>query len=166
MSDELLDLVDSEDRVIGTVARSAAHKNPRLIHREIAVLLTDGGGKVLVCRRALTKAINPGKWSASAAGHVGAGEDPGLCASRELKEELGIEVDLKLVGKERVTEEFESYFAYCYLGELPCDAVLECDASEICEERLCSKAEAEALLLDGAPTNGVLKFLLESSLSS
>ena len=36
---EVLDLVDENDVVIGTVNRQKANKDPKLIHREVAVIL-------------------------------------------------------------------------------------------------------------------------------
>ena len=35
---EVLDLVDENDVVIGTVNRQKANKDPQLIHREVAVI--------------------------------------------------------------------------------------------------------------------------------
>ena len=39
--DELLDLVNEDDEVIGTVWKSKAHKDPSKIHREVAIVIVN-----------------------------------------------------------------------------------------------------------------------------
>src|SRR3989344_3250763 len=90
--DELLDLVNKKDEVIGTVWKSEAHKNPKLIHREIAVAVFNQNGEVLLQRRSLNKSKGPGKWQITVAGHVSAGEDPRDAVAREVYEELGFKI--------------------------------------------------------------------------
>jgi isopentenyl-diphosphate delta-isomerase type 1 len=97
--DELLDLVDRNDRVIGTVWKSEAHGDPTKIHREIAVLIFNTKDETLLQKRSLAKSHDPGVWTVAVSGHVGAGEDYLKAAERELKEELGIESDLKFYKK-------------------------------------------------------------------
>ena len=91
--DELLDLVDGNDNVIGEVWKSEAHSDPSKIHREIAIAVFNQKGEVLIQQRSLKKKTGPGEWKVSAAGHVEAGEDPKKACVREVKEELGIRVD-------------------------------------------------------------------------
>lgn len=93
MSDELLDLVDKNDNVIGTVWKSEAHGNSKLIHREIAIAVFNNENEVLLQQRSLSKTIAPGIWSTTAAGHVATGENPDTAIIRELFEELGISVE-------------------------------------------------------------------------
>ena len=47
MADELLDLVNEDDDIIGEVWKSTAHKDPKLIHREISVIISYTKNKVL-----------------------------------------------------------------------------------------------------------------------
>src|SRR3989304_10069910 len=116
--DELLDLVNEKDEVIGTVWKSVANKNPKKIHREVAVIIFDESRRVLIQQRSFRKALEPGKWMLSAAGHVLAGEDPGIAAKRELIEELGITTRLKFFGKEWNKRENESRIFYMYFGKV------------------------------------------------
>jgi mutator protein MutT len=92
MADELLDLINKDDEVIGTVLKSVAHKDPSLTHREIAIAIFNDKGEVLLQQRSIQK-IDPGKWTISAAGHVEAGEEPEKSVKREVKEELGLDID-------------------------------------------------------------------------
>lgn len=54
--EEILDLVDENDEVIGKVGKSEANSDLKLIHREIGVLIYDGRKRVLFNKRSLTLA--------------------------------------------------------------------------------------------------------------
>ena len=87
---ERFDLVDADNRVIGTVARSQAHGDPSLRHRAVHVMVYDHRGALLLQKRAATKDIQPGKWDTSVGGHLAVGESYPSAAVRETREELGI----------------------------------------------------------------------------
>ena len=86
--DELFDVVDELDRVIGQMARREVHRLKRR-HRAVHVLAVNRAGQVFLHRRSMQKDLFPGYWDSSCAGHVGAGEDYDGTAVRELEEELG-----------------------------------------------------------------------------
>ncbi|MCZ6892424.1 MAG: NUDIX domain-containing protein [Gammaproteobacteria bacterium] len=88
--DEILDVVDANDDVVGEASRADVHANG-LRHRSVHVLVVNTSGKVLTQRRGLHKDCDPGLWDTSAAGHVGRGERYETAARRELYEELGLE---------------------------------------------------------------------------
>ena len=90
-SEESLEIVDRNGKVIGLAKRSELHGNPLLIHRVVHVLVFDARGRLLLQKRSLKKDIAPGKWDTSVGGHVNPGEDILEAAIREMKEELGIE---------------------------------------------------------------------------
>jgi isopentenyl-diphosphate Delta-isomerase len=90
--DELFDVVDEQDRVIGRARRADVHAQ-RLRHRAVHVLCFDEAGRVFLQRRSLLKDSAPGKWCASCSGHLDAGEDYGAAALRELAEEIGVVVE-------------------------------------------------------------------------
>ncbi len=87
--EEIFDVVDAADRVVGQASRSEVHARG-LRHRAAHVLVFDQAGRVYVQRRALTKDCSPGLWDTSAAGHLDRGEDYPAAARRELSEELGV----------------------------------------------------------------------------
>lgn len=91
--DELLDLVNEKDEIIGEVWKSEVHKDPSKIHREVAISVFNKRGDVLIQRRSMKKTNDPGKWVITAAGHVGIGENPKDAVERELYEELGLRVN-------------------------------------------------------------------------
>ncbi len=91
--DELLDLVDKDDKVIGTVWKSEAHKDPSKIHREVGIVVITRNNEVLLQKRSSKKKYDAGQWQLGAAGHVAAGEHPLESAKRELSEETSIQAE-------------------------------------------------------------------------
>lgn len=87
--DELFDVVDEADRVVGQATRRVVHAN-NWRHRAVHVLVFDRRGRVFLHKRSMAKDLFPGLWDSSCAGHVGAGEDYDGTAVRELREELGV----------------------------------------------------------------------------
>lgn len=89
MEDELLDIVNEADQVIGQAGRRKTYTG-KLIYRAAWVVVEDEKGRILLQLRTKKKETFPDYWDISAAGHVDAGEDYLVAAKRELKEELGI----------------------------------------------------------------------------
>ncbi|MEM7564203.1 MAG: NUDIX domain-containing protein [Pseudomonadota bacterium] len=89
VSEELLDVVDENDRVVDVKTRGEIHAS-HLMHRAIHILLFNSKGEVFLQKRSMSKDENPGLWDSSAAGHVDSGESYLACAVREIEEELGI----------------------------------------------------------------------------
>jgi isopentenyl-diphosphate delta-isomerase len=124
MADEILDQVDKDDNVIGTVWKSKAHGNPDIIHREIAFVIFDKQGNVLLQQRSAGKTNDPLAWKLTVAGHVGAGEEPQSAATRELKEELGfvakpIYFNKTYISQQKFNESRFFYVYYSLVGKLP-----------------------------------------------
>ena len=88
--EELFDIVDENDAVIGRASRKEAHAVGH-IHRSVLFFIFNGVGRIFVNRRSLNKEFYPGYWSIVFGGHVHAGESYEEAVARELKEEAGIE---------------------------------------------------------------------------
>jgi hypothetical protein len=73
--DELLDVVDEQDRVVGQATRREVRRR-RLLHRFSSVLCRDPAGRLYVHRRTDDKDVYPGMYDMTAGG--------------ELAEELGV----------------------------------------------------------------------------
>jgi isopentenyl-diphosphate Delta-isomerase len=98
--DEILTIVDDEDKSIGQDTRKNAHEKG-LLHREVGVILINHNKEVL-----LQKRMDFNVWDTSAAGHFPYNEEYEEAAVRELEEELGIKVkkeEIKELGKERIS---------------------------------------------------------------
>ncbi len=99
MAEEIFDVVNEDDEVIGQEPRTTVHRTG-LLHRGVHVWLFAPDGKVLIQRRTEDRATEPGALDCSVSEHVKAGEDYLSAALRGLKEELGIQgIDLKPVIK-------------------------------------------------------------------
>jgi isopentenyldiphosphate isomerase len=88
-ADELVDVVDEDDRVVATVARGEVRRR-QLLHRCTYVLLRNTAGEILVHRRTDTKDVFPGAYDMFSGGVCAAGESYDDCAGREIAEELGV----------------------------------------------------------------------------
>ena len=93
----LVDVVDADDRVIGTASRSRMRAEA-LRHRAVYVVVRTTDGRIVVHRRADWKDVYPGAWDLCFGGVLDAGEDWDAAAARELAEEAGIEAPLGLLG--------------------------------------------------------------------
>jgi 8-oxo-dGTP pyrophosphatase MutT (NUDIX family) len=95
--DELVDVVDAQDRVLAVVTRREMREKG-LRHRAVYLLVVSSAGALLVHRRSDAKDVMPGWWDTVAGGVVGAGESYDEAAERELAEELGISAPLEPLG--------------------------------------------------------------------
>jgi isopentenyldiphosphate isomerase len=95
-ADELVDVVDESDRVVGQATR-AEMRRTNLLHRAVYILVRDSAGRAFVHRRTDSKDVYPGYWDVTVGGVVSAGEDYLTAAVRELAEELGIVATTPLV---------------------------------------------------------------------
>ncbi len=87
--DELVDLIDREDRIIGRATRGEV-RTQNLLHRGVGILCLNSTGQIYVHRRTHTKDVFPGLYDMFVGGVVGAGESYDDAARREIAEELGI----------------------------------------------------------------------------
>ena len=88
MNEEVFDVVNDRDEVIGQQPRSIVHRDG-LKHRAVHVLVFNPKGELFLQKRSIKKDCFPGTWDSSASGHLDVGEDYDACAFRELREELG-----------------------------------------------------------------------------
>jgi isopentenyl-diphosphate delta-isomerase type 1 len=94
--DEIFDVVDECDRIIGQATRAEVHRQ-KLRHRAVHVLLINHRGELLVQRRSATKDTFPLCFDSSASGHLDSGEDYDTCARRELREELALDLPATVI---------------------------------------------------------------------
>jgi len=89
--DEVFDVVDEADQVIGSLPRGEIHRRG-LRHRAIHIFWLRADGQLCLQRRSYAKDNCPGQLSTSCAGHVDSGEGYRDAAIRELAEEVGLVV--------------------------------------------------------------------------
>src|SRR5262245_54889334 len=91
MPEEIFDVVNERDEVIGRRPRHEVHRlglMPRAVH----VLVFNSAGQVFLQKRSMSKDRQPGLWDSSSSGHVDSGEDYDTCSLRELREEIGLKL--------------------------------------------------------------------------
>jgi 8-oxo-dGTP pyrophosphatase MutT (NUDIX family) len=88
-ADEILDIVDENDQVIGQAPRGEVYARG-MRHRAVFVRARDAEGRIFVHRRTATKLVFPSLYDMFVGGVVGAGESYDEAALREAEEELGV----------------------------------------------------------------------------
>ncbi len=148
-SDELVVLVDGEDREIGQAKKFDAHRAGSR-HRAVSVCVVDSRGRMLLQRRAAAKYHSGGLWTNACCSHPRPGEGAAAAAARRLREELGIDCPLTFlkrthyraaVGGDLTEDEVVHLFVGVH------DGPVRPDAMEVSETRLLSQ---NALLDDVA----------------
>jgi len=112
---ERFPVVDEKDVVLRAAPRAEVHGN-NLLHRAVHALIFNAAGEVYLQLRSRLKDRHPLRWDSSAAGHVNADEDYDQTATREVSEELGIEIPLKRVLKLPASERTDYEFVWLYRG--------------------------------------------------
>lgn len=92
MTEEIFDIVNERDEVVGKAPRSEVHAK-KLLHRAVHVLVFNSRGQLFLQKRSMLKDTAKGKWDSSSSGHVDSGEDYDACAVREVWEEIGLRLE-------------------------------------------------------------------------
>lgn len=107
---EPLILVDSDDRELGALDKSACHDGGGVLHRAFSLFVFNARRELLIQRRAAGKRLWPSYWSNSCCSHPRAGEAMSQAIHRRLQQELGLAATLRFVYK------FEYEARYADLG--------------------------------------------------
>lgn len=102
---DLVTLVDENDLPVGKAEKMTAHRDA-LLHRACSVVLFNEKGEMLLQKRSAEKYHSGGLWSNTCCTHPHPGETPHEAAVRRLREEMGIDADLR------------SAFEFVYRAEL------------------------------------------------
>lgn len=140
-------VVDRHDRIVGYRTRYECHHNKNLIHRGANLVIFDGCGRTLLQKRSMTKDTEPGSWQHAVGGHVSKGESYKQAMQREMKEELGLTVQVRLYKK----------FLFAYAHETEMEAVFIGESTgpfypnhqEVDEVRFVSKDELQKSIQSG-----------------
>jgi isopentenyl-diphosphate Delta-isomerase len=101
---EILEIVDMNDNVIGKATRAEIHSK-NWIHRAVHIFVFNPKGEIYIQRRSSKKDRHPLKLDSSAAGHVDPGETYEQTALRELSEELSLEIPVEELFRLPASEE-------------------------------------------------------------
>ncbi len=92
-NEEMFPVVDEDGSILGAVSRGEAHSGSKVLHPVVHLHVFNSKGELYLQRRPEWKDIQPGKWDTACGGHVDLGENVGMALEREVREELGIEVE-------------------------------------------------------------------------
>lgn len=116
--DEVLDVVNQNDQVTGTIRRSDLNQLKNGYVRAAELLIQNDKGELWIPRRTIQKRIAPGGLDFSGAGHVASGDDYQETLYREVKEELNLDIDkskLKFLKKFTPQPHLPPYFRAVYM---------------------------------------------------
>ncbi len=85
-------LLAPDGRPTGTADKADVHGHDTPLHLAFSCHVYNGEGRILVTRRALTKAAWPGVWTNSFCGHPAPGETTVDAVNRRARDELGISI--------------------------------------------------------------------------
>jgi isopentenyldiphosphate isomerase len=123
MSEEIFDVVNERDEVIGQKPRGEVHR--------LGLLVFNARGQIFLQKRSMKKDRQPGLWDSSASGHVDSGEAYDATAVRELREEIGLRLSAAPQRLLRITvcPETDQEFVWVYRCEA--EGPFELNADEI-----------------------------------
>ncbi len=143
VGEDLLILVDENDRETGTLPKTAGHLGAGTLHRAFSVFLFNPAGEVLIQQRAAGKMLWPGYWSNSCCSHPRPGEATDEAGRRRVREELSVECRLSFLYKFHYQAPFgavgsEHELCHVYAGYPR--GILRADPAEIAAHRWLSPA--------------------------
>ncbi|MCP3817250.1 NUDIX domain-containing protein [Streptomyces sp. A3M-1-3] len=144
-ADEILDIVDEQDRVVGQAPRGEATEKG-LRHRCAFVLARDAGGRIFVHRRTATKLVFPSLYDMFVGGVVGAGESYDEAALREAEEELGVSGLPRPVPLFKFLYESPEHSWWSYVYEVRCDLPVNPQVEEVAWHGFLTEDEVERRL--------------------
>lgn len=162
LTDELLDIVDLEDRVIGQKYRTDIYSENLSNFRVINAFLINSKKEIWIPRRSPHKKLFPLCLDASVGGHVAAGETYDQAFARELQEELALsvlEVSHRLLTRLTPHEHGVSAFMHFYL--IFSNQTPEYNPNDFVSAEWYSLQELHSLVQAGEPMKGDLPQLIE-----
>ena len=156
--DEMIDVLDENtgEKTGEVISKNEAHSKG-IWHGSIHVLVVNNNkSKTLLQKRCVDKRLYPNTWDIAVGGHISSGEDDLTSAKRELKEELGLNLEeLKIEKLDRITEklvnngvisnEYVSIFIV-YADIDINDITLQVE--EVSEAKWCTKEELNMFIKD------------------
>ncbi len=160
--DEILDLVDDNDKVVGTISRAENRekrtKNTRVVH----CLIVNSEGKLWIPRRSADKKTYPLGLDFSASGYVSAGETYEEAIKREVQEELNLDISkINLQEKAYLSPFNDNASRFIKFYEIRTDETPNYNRQDFTEAFWLAPAELSERINKGEPAKGDLKFLLK-----
>lgn len=140
-------IVDKKDKETGKEEKIKAHQEGKL-HRAFSIFIFNKKGELLLQKRAASKYHSPCLWSNTCCSHPRPGFDLKGEAKKRLKEEMGLEVDLKeiftFVYRVKIGKLIEHEFDHIFIGKFNEDP--KPNGKEVKEWRWISKKDLKKAL--------------------
>ena len=107
MEQEKVILVDENDSPLGVMEKMEAHQKG-LLHRAFSVFIVNDKCELMLQQRAKEKYHSPGLWTNTCCSHQRVGESSIEAGNRRLKEEMGVECELKEIFSFKYQCEFDN----------------------------------------------------------
>ncbi len=130
MAQEIFDVVNEWDEVIGHAPRQEVHARG-LWHRAVHVLVFNQKSQVFLQKRSMKKDTAAGLWDSSASGHLDRGEGYDACAVRELREEIGLVLQTAPERRFKINACQETGWEFCWVYECRSDGPFQLNPEEI-----------------------------------
>ena len=143
-SDELLDVVDENDNVIGQEIKKDV-LGKLLLHRGVVIFIFNSKGEIFVHKRTADKIIYPSMFDMTCGGSVQSRETFDKAAARETTEESGIKSpELQFLFDDRYKSELDNVLAKIY--KVVYDGEIKIQKSEIVEGYFISITKLKELM--------------------
>lgn len=157
IGDELLDIVDYNDNIIGQKNRSAVQDQGDCNFRVINAFLINSQKQVWIPQRSPQKKLFPLCLDASVGGHVSSGESYDQAFARELQEELNMHISQNpYIFLAKLTPHQHGVSAYMHVYVIRTDRDPIYNTDDFIGAAWFSISELQILLKNGEPAKGDL----------
>lgn len=144
-----LRVIDEQDNVLCVKPSEAIHKEG-LLHRALHILVFNSAGELYVRERSPQMELYPGVWTTSVGEHVFVEETYDETAHRALREFLGLETPVSLIGKTRVHDSIENELVAVYTSSA--DAIPHLNKDHSAEGHYLALTDVQGIIDQGKTT--------------
>ncbi|MBW3018842.1 NUDIX domain-containing protein [Candidatus Woesearchaeota archaeon] len=157
---EMLDVVNEKDEVVGKAEYSEVYKN-FLAHRICHILIFNDKGEMALQLRSKHKRFCPNHWVTAVGGHVQSGESYEQAALREMEEEVGVQIPVEFLRKDRYDNPERKDFTK-FLGTFKAkyNGPFRVNPEEVDRVEFFSMEKIKQMIADGEKFHPELLFLL------
>ena len=157
---EMLDIVNDQDEVIGKTSYADVYDklhNHRIVH----VLIFNDKGEMALQLRSKQKKFCPQHWVTAVGGHVQSGESYEQAALREMEEEVGVQLPVEFLRKDRYEWQSESLIKFLATFKAVFNGPFEVNPEEVDRVEFFSMDKIKQMIANDEKFHPELLFLLK-----
>ena len=158
----MMDVVNEADEVIGQAEHNEVYEK-KLAHRICHILIFNDEGKMALQLRSRHKKFCPNHWVTAVGGHVQAGESYEQAALREMKEEVGVQIPVTFLRKDRYDHPVLNIIKFLGTFTAKYNGPFEVNPEEVDTVEFFSLDEIKKMIADGEKFHPELLFLLRNA---